>query len=450
MSERTVVAKFGGGSHVDKEAVSNSLKVKKAIEIILADPSRRYVVVAAPGSLSEDDFKITDMLYMCHSRYVNKENYHEFFDKIQNRYTEIVNGLGIDFDLEAEFHALKRCLILGKIDATVSRGEYIMAKIMAEYLKWPFVDAADMVYFNSDFTLDQEKTFKAVREKLGGLERAVIPGFYGVMPTGNIKTFSRGGSDITGAIVARALNADLYEKWTETSKIYSANPAIVENPERVRYITYNEMRELSYMGGVNLLHEDVLLLLQEVGVPINVRSMNNLESMGTLIIKEIPENSRKVAACIGGIRNFKVIRVTKFGINKIPGVASKMFNVFARYNISFEHCMSGLDTISAVLKTPIFDLRRNEILHELEAAIQPNSVTIEKDLSLIAIIGEELGTVKGVFANIMNAIAEAGIKVRMIDQGAELTNMIIGVYDEDYEAAIRALYNGMIKEQEAQ
>ena len=444
MEERIVVAKFGGGSHVDKEAIASSSKIKKATEIIMADPSRRYVVVSAPGSLSEEDFKITDMLYICHSRYANKENYHEFFDKIQNRYTEIVNGLGINFDLETEFHALRRCLILGKIDATVSRGEYIMAKIFAEYLGWPFVDAVDLIYFNNDFTLNEEKTFAAVKEKVGRLDHAVIPGFYGIMPTGSIKTFSRGGSDVTGAIVARALNASLYEKWTETAKIYSADPSIVDNPERVRYITYNEMRELSYMGGVNMLHEDVILLLQNVGIPINVRNMNNLESNGTLITSDIPENSRKVAACIGGVRNFKCVKVTKFGLNKLVGIGAKMFGVFTRYNIPFEHCMVGIDNIAAVLKSPIFDLRRNEILRELEAAIKPNAVSVEKDLSLIAIIGEGMGTVKGVFAKAFDALAEAEIKVRMLDQGSDNLTLVIGVYDEDYETAIRALYNGMI------
>ena len=448
MEERIVVAKFGGGSYVDKESMSNSGKIKKAMEIVLQDPSRRYVVVSAPGSLSEDDFKITDMLYICHSRYANKENYHEFFDKIQNRYTEIVNGLGINFDLESEFHALRRCLILGKIDATVSRGEYIMGKIIAEYLGWPFVDAAELIYFNNDFTLNEEKTFAAVKDKVGKLEHAVIPGFYGAMPTGSIKTFSRGGSDITGAIVARALNADLYEKWTETAKIYSADNAIVDNPERVHYITYNEMRELSYMGGVNMLHDDVTLLLQDVKIPINVRNINDLQSMGTLITSDIPENSRRVAACIGGVRNFKCVKVTKFGLNKTVGVGTKMFSVFSRYNISFEHCLTGIDSMAVVLKSPIFDLRRNEILREIENAIQPHDVSVEKDLSLIAVIGEGMGTVKGVFAKAFDALAQAEIKVRMLDQGADSLTLVIGVYDEDYETAIRALYQSMIMHEE--
>ena len=444
MEGRTVVAKFGGGLHVDKDAISTSEKIKKAAEIVLQDPSRRYVVIAAPGSISEEDFKVTDMLYICQSRYANKENHRELFDKICDRYTEIVNGLGINFDLDAEFNALKRCLILGKIDATVSRGEYIMAKIFAEYLGWPFVDAAELIYFKNDFTLNQEKTFAAVKEKLGPLDNAVVPGFYGVMPTGNIKTFSRGGSDITGAILARALNADLYEKWTENARIYSADTTLINNPERVRYITYNEMRELSYMGGVNMLHEDVLLLLQDVQIPINVRNMNDLDSNGTLITTKIPENSRKVAACIGGMRNFKCVKITKFGLNKLIGIGAKMFSVFARYNVPFEHCLVGIDTVAAVLKSPIFDLRRDEILRELEGTIKPNSVTVEKDLSLISIIGEGMGTVKGVFAKAFNALADADIKVRMLDQGSDTLALVIGVYDEDYETAIRALYQGMI------
>ncbi|MBR0251846.1 MAG: aspartate kinase [Synergistaceae bacterium] len=441
---RVIVSKFGGGLRADEGALADAERVKQAVEIIKSDPARRYVVVAAPGSSADGSIKVTDMLYICQSLFTNKENYQEVLDKIIYRFDDIVKGLGIDFDLDSEISSLKKSLLLGKVDKTVSHGERIMAKIFAAYMGWEYVDASKLIFFNKDSTLNEEKTFSTASEVLNGIEHAIIPGFYGVMPNGDIKVFPRGGSDITGAVIARAVNADVYEKWTEKSKIYIADPKIIPDSEIIRQITYNEMRELTHVGGVNMLHEDVILLLQDVKIPINIRSVSNPDSQGTMIMSKIPEGTRKITACIAGNRNFKIIKVRKYGMNKMPGAGAKFFEVLGRHGIPFEHCLSGIDTMVAVLKSPKFDLRRNDILREIDEALKPDSVKIEKDLSIVAVVGEGMGTIKGTFAKIFNAIADASIKVRMIDEGSDDCNMLLGVYDEDFEDAVKAIYNSMI------
>ena len=440
---KTIVSKFGGGLRADEGALSNAEKVKQAAEIIKSDPSRRYVVVAAPGSPSEGYIKITDMLYVCQSLYKSKENYQEALDGIIFRYSEIIKGLGIDFDLEREIASLKRSLFLGKVDQTVSHGEHIMAKILAAYLGWEFVDASQLVFFKNDGTLDENKSFSAMSEILGRLEHAVVPGFYGVMPNGNIKTFPRGGSDVTGAIIARALKADLYEKWTEKSKIYIADPKIVPESDAIKKMTYNEMRELHHMGGVNMLHDDVIFLLQDVKIPVNIRNVNNPEYPGTMITADALEGRKTIAACIAGSRNFKFMKIKKYGMNKMSDVGARLFSILSRHGIPFEHCLSGIDSISIVLKNAKFDLRRNEINREINDIIKPDSITVEKDLSIIAVIGEGMGTVLGTFAKVFDSIAAFGIKVRMIDEGADELNILLGVYDEDFNATVNAIYKGM-------
>ncbi len=435
-----IVSKFGGYS------VATAENIKKAAEIIKSNTARRYIVVSAPGRRSRDDIKVTDMLFMAHAMFSNKEkSYEDLLKKVAVRYQEIIDGLGINFDIEAEAADSMKSLVLGKnADYIVSRGEYVIAKIFAEYLGWPFVDAADLIFLKSNGTLDEEKTFTEAAEVLSKYEHAVIPGFYGSIGGMNIKLFPRGGADITGAILARALNADFLEKWSETSQIFSADPSIVENPEIIRNITYQELRELTYMG-INVIDEDVIFLLQHVGIPLFIKNIHYPDDVGTFVSEELPEGTkREVAACIAGLRHYKAVKIEKFGLNKAHGIGEKVWGIFARRNIPCEHYISGIYNFSIILKNPMFDLKRNEIFEEIRNAINPENISVESELSLIAVIGKGMGTVKGLFARAFNAIAGVDVKVRMINQGSDDLNIIIGVDDKDFEKTVKALYNAMI------
>ena len=434
-----IVSKFGGISLADAESV------KRTAEIINSDPSRRYVVVSSPGIRSGDDMKITDMFYICHSRYMNRENFTEMLTKIEARYKEIIDGLGINMDLHDEISELKKNLFLGRSNEyIVSRGEYIMGKIMAEYLGWIFVDAAKIIIFNRDGTLNAEASIAAAKEVLGSMEHAIIPGFYGAVSGTNIKTFERGGGDVTGAIISLALKADMYEKWAEATEIFSADPAIVNNPEIIRNITYSELRELTYMG-IKIVYDDVILLMEKSGIPISIRNIHHSTDKGTMITEKLlPDTRRDVAACIAGRRNFKIIHIKKFGLNKLVGIGQRVFGIFTSRNISCEHYFSGIYQFSIVVKNPLFDLKRAEIINELKTAIKPEDIEVRSDLSIIAVIGQGMGTVKGIFAKTFDALADAKVKVRMIEQGGDDLSIIIGVNDEDFEASVQALYNAMI------
>ena len=433
------MSKFGSA------AFSTPDMIKKAAGIVMSNPDRKFAIVSAPGAASREDMKVTDMLFIMNARYNNRENFDEMMTKIRDRFTGITRSIGVNCYIDAEIMNLKKNLFFGRgNDYVVSRGEYIMAKIFAEYIGWKFIDAADFIFFTRDGTLDREKTFAAAAKVFAGTEHAVIPGFYGSAGSNTIKLFPRGGADITAAIVARAVNATLGEKWSETTKIYSADPGIVENPEVIRQITYEELKQLTYMG-INIFHEDVILLMQDIGIPISVRNINDINDPGTSVTADLPPDSRRgVAACIAGKRNYRIIHIQKFGLNRLTGIGQKVFGIFTERNISCEHYMSGIYRFSIVVKNPLFDLKRAEILQALKDAVKPEDITVEKNLSLITVVGQGMGTVKGIFAKIFNAIAEAGIKVKMIEQGSDDLNIIIGVYDDDYEAAVRALYGAMI------
>ena len=434
-----IVAKFGGISLADAESIKNTA------DIIRSNPSRRYVVMSSPGIRSGDEVRITDMFYLCHSRYANRENFTEMLDKIEARFRGIVQGLGISIDVHAYMSGLKKDLFLGRSqDYIVSRGEYFMGRIMAELLGWKFVDAAEVIFFNRDGTLNTEKTLASIMEVLSAVDHAVIPGFYGTVSGTNIKTFERGGGDMTGALIACALGADSFEKWSESTEIFSADPAIVKNPTIIRNITYEELRELTYMG-INIVYDDIILLMERSGIPTSIRSIHHADDAGTLITNELlPDTKRDVAACIAGRRNYKVVHIRKSGMNKAVGIGQKVFGIFTSRNIPCEHYLSGIYQFSIIVKNPMFDLRRAEIINELHAAINPESIEVQKDLSLIAVVGQGMGTVKGIFAKVFNALAGADIKVRLILQGGDDLNILIGVYDEDFEVSVRALYEAMI------
>ena len=433
MSE-VIVSKFGSA------AFSTPEMIQKTADIIMSNPDRKFAIVSAPGGVSREDMKVTDMLFIMNSRYANRENFDEMMTQVRDKFAGLARGIGVNYYIDAEIMNLKKNLFFGRgNDYVVSRGEYIMAKIFAEYIGWKFIDAADFVYFGKDGTLDREKTFAAASQVFAETEHAVIPGFYGTTGGSTIKLFPRGGADTTAAIVARAVNASLCEKWSETTKIYSAEPGIV-----IRQITYEELKQLTYMG-INIFHEDVILLMQDIGIPISVRNIHDVNDAGTSVTLDLPEESRRgVAACIAGKRNYRIIHIQKFGLNRLTGIGQKIFGIFTERNISCEHYMSGIYRFSIVVKNPLFDLKRAEILAAINEAIKPEDIRVEKNLSLITVVGKGMGTVKGIFAKMFNAIAEAGIKVRMIEQGSDDLNIIIGVYDDDYEAAVRALYGALI------
>ena len=325
---KIIVSKFGGASMADAD------KIKRTVDIITSNPDRRYVVVSAPGSRNSEDVKMTDLLFILNSRYLNRENFNEMLEKIRDRFSGIVQGLGISFDVDAEITSLKKNLFFGRgNDYVVSRGEYIIAKILSEYLGWPFIDAANIIYFSKDGSIDRDKTFSTTAEILKDKEHAIIPGFYGSTGGTGIKLFPLGGGDTTAAVIARAVNAEICEKWSETTKIYSADPSIVENPSVIRHITYEELKQLSYMG-IRVFHEDVIYLMQGIGIPIVIKNINDINDEGTYVTSELPaETNRNVAACIAGKRNYRIIHIQKFGLNRLTGIGQKVFGIFTERKI---------------------------------------------------------------------------------------------------------------------
>ena len=433
-----IVSRFGGN------AASNSSEVKRAAELILSDPSRRYVVISAPGPLP-DSLGVTDLLYMCHAGHNNGEKYDEMLGKISERYKEIVSGLGINFNVDEEIAALKQSIEYGmNLDYIGSRGEYIMAKIFAEYLGWPFVDSQKILYFYANGEPDNEMTFKICGDVLKNYEHAVISSFYGSLPDGKIKTFKRGDCDTAGAMVACAVKADLFEKWSETAKIFSADPRVIPDAELISNVTYGEALELNYIG-MELSTDAVIFMLQNAGIPMMISSIHADEREAMTISSKIPKDTmRDVVSCIAGRKNFSVIHIQKYGLNKIYDFGERLFGLFAKHHIACQHYLSGIHQMSVVLKSHLFEIRREAIIDEIKRNINPDSITVEKGLSLIAVIGEGMGTVKGIFSKILTALSLAEIKVQMIDQGSDNLNMILGVSDSDYENAVKALYKAVI------
>ena len=440
MDTDIIVSKFGSS------AMANAERIKQTAEIIKSDPRRRYVVVSAPGRVNPDEIQIRDLLYILYSKYESRESFQDTLTDIQTRFEEIVNDLGINFNIAGEIAELNKTLLFGKSrDMIASRGEYIIAKILAAYLGWNFVDAAKLFFFNNDGTLNETQTLTAISQILSKTSNVVIPGGYGALEGNRIlMTAARG--DGAGASIARVLGASLYEKWTNHRGIYIADPSLVEKSAKIRNVTYSELIELSYMG-ITAVHEEAMLMLRDSGVPLNILNIFHPEDPGTFVSTELPEGTdRKIAACISGRKSYRILRINKIGLNKMHGLGEKIFNVFSRRGISCEHYISGIYNFAVVLKNPMFDLKREEIIKDLNAAINPEKITVERDLALIAIVGVGMGTVKGIFARIFDAIASIGVKVQMINQGADDLNIIIGVHDEDFEKTIKALYNAMILE----
>ena len=434
------VVKFGGSSLADAE------HFKQVAKIIRSDPSRKYVVASAPGKRFGDDIKVTDLFYRCYEMVRNHEDIDELYQQIIDRYNDIIRGLGLNFDISGELAYVKSALQhrSGR-DFAASRGEYLNSLILAKYLKYDFVDAENVIFFRDNGTFDGEKTNEAMREELMQHERAVIPGFYGVMPNGTIKTFSRGGSDVTGSIVARAVEADLYENWTDVSGFLMTDPRIVKDPCPIKTITYRELRELSYMGAT-VLHEDAIFPVRYAKIPINIRNTNEPDAPGTMIVAETSEyDLEKVITGIAGKKGFSVITLEKDMMNSEIGFGRKVLEVLEDHEISFEHLPSGVDNMSVVLASAELEGRRDKMLSSLNRAVRADSITIEDKIALIAVVGRGMVKAKGTAARVFNAISEADINIRIIDQGSSEISIIVGVEEHDFDAALKAIYNEFVK-----
>lgn len=435
------VVKFGGSSLADAE------HFKKVAGIIKADPSRRYVVSSAPGKRDSADEKVTDMLYNCYNMIRNREDITEYYQRIVERYVSIIEGLEMDFDITGELEYIKNAMMArsGR-DYAASRGEYLNSLILAKYLGFDFIDAENVIFFKENSEFDEEKTNSAMRAELSKHEHAVIPGFYGSMPNGTIKTFSRGGSDITGSIVARAASADLYENWTDVSGFLMADPRIVKDPKPISTITYRELRELSYMGA-GVLHEDAIFPVQKEGIAINIRNTNHPEDEGTLIVPYAEGlDNPYVITGVAGKKGFSAVNIEKNQMGSLFGFATRVFKCLDQYGIHCEHLPSGIDAMCPVVSSAELDRSIDEFIPELHRVTSADNITIDTHLALIAVVGRGMRESKGTAARLFTAISEVGVNVRIIDQGSSELNIIVAVYEDDYEKTIKAIYNEFVTE----
>ena len=428
------VVKFGGSSLASAE------QFQKVGNIIHADASRKYVVPSAPGKRFSSDTKVTDMLYGCYELALSGEDFTQKLEAIKARYQQIIDGLSLTISLDGEFETIYKNFS-GKAgrDYAASRGEYLNGIIMAEYLGFEFIDAALVIRFREDGTFDDETTNELLAERLKDSCGAVIPGFYGSKEDGTIVTFSRGGSDITGSLVALAVKADLYENWTDVSGFLIADPRIVKNPKAIETITYKELRELSYMGA-SVLHEDAIFPVRKAGIPINIRNTNAPEDEGTMIVEGTCRKPKYTITGIAGTDGFVSITVEKAMMNSEIGFCRKVLQVFEENNISIEHMPSGLDTMTIFVHKDVFEDKEQQVISGIHKAVNPDHIELETDLALIAVVGRGMKATRGTAGRIFSALAHAHINVKMIDQGSSELNIIIGVRHEDFKNAIRALY----------
>ena len=432
------VLKFGGTSLADAD------HFRQVADIIKSDPTRRYVVASAPGKRKGSDTKITDLLYKCYNLASDEEDVTTVFDEIKERYNDIIRDLGIDLDLTPKFDRIREALLhnTGR-DYIASRGEYLNAMILAKYLGFDFIDAKKVIFFNEDGSFNADKTNEVLREALANVEYAVIPSFYGSMPNGTIRTFSRGGSDITGSIVARAASATLYENWTDVSGVLMADPRIVDNPKTIKTITYKELRELSYMGAT-VLHEDAIFPVRYSKIPINIKNTNRPDDNGTFIVPETDDMCEHVITGIAGRTGFSSVTIEKAMMNAELGLGRKVLQVLEENNISFEHFPSGIDTMTVIVSTKPLCEKRADVLAGICKNVNPENIFVEENMALIAVVGRGMVKAKGTAARIFTSLAKANVNIRMIDQGSSELNIIIGVDANDYITALNAIYNEFV------
>ena len=435
------VLKFGGSSMAD---ATQFAKVKSIVE---SDESRRVVVVSAAGKRFKDDHKLTDLLYLCHAHLKYGVSCDSVYQMIVDRYTAIRDELHLNVDLESEFAALRRKMDKGiSQDELVSRGEYFAAKLMAAYLGFAFLDSELWLKFKLDGSVDQEATYEALRHAAEG-RKVVIPGFYGTMPDGSIKTFSRGGSDITGALAAAALDADVYENWTDVSGFLMADPKIVPDPEPIERITYSELRELSYIGA-QVLHEGTIFPVREKNIPLNIRNTNQPDHPGTMIresFEEVEMPGDRFITGIAGKKDFSVITVTKNGMSSELGILRQMLEVLEKYQVNVEYLPSGIDSVSLVVASDKAQPCLYQMMGDLQKAVKPDSIHVTDNMAIVAAVGRKMAFKPGISGKIFATLGENGINIRMITQRPEELNIIVGVDNKDFASAIRVLYNSFVK-----
>ena len=435
------VTKFGGSSMADAG------QYRKVRDIVFADPERRVVVVSAAGKRDKNDHKITDLLYLCHAHTQYGVDCDRIFEMITSRSLQIRDELGVKLDLEPEFQALKARLDAKAIsqDELVSRGEYFSARLMAAFLDFHFVDAADWIRFNLDGSVDQEVSYDALKRAFRG-KGVVIPGFYGTMPDGNIKAFSRGGSDITGALAAAALDADVYENWTDVSGILMADPRIVENPQTIPEVTYDELRELSY-SGAQVLHEGTIFPVREKNIPLNIRNTNAPNDPGTMIRERFAADSdpNRFLTGITGKKNFTILHLSKRGMSNEVGVLRRILTVLERHGISVDYAPNGIDCVSVVMPTEAIQPSLYTVLAEIQQEVKPDTLDVHDQIAVVAAVGRKMAFRPGISGKIFAALGEADINIRMINQGPDELNIIFGVDNKDFATAIKVLYNSFVK-----
>ena len=429
------VVKFGGSS------LANAEQFQKVGDIIRSDESRRYVVPSAPGKRFSADTKVTDLLYTCYGKAEAGEDFTDVLTEIKGRFYEIIKGLNLDLSLEEEFRQIEADFKAhAGNEYAASRGEFLNGKVMAAYLGYEFIDSATVIRFDKNGNFDADKTDKLLSKRLQKCERAVIPGFYGGMEDGTVKTFSRGGSDVTGSLVAKAIHADIYENWTDVSGFLVTDPRIVDNPAVIETITYRELRELSYMGAT-VLHEDAIFPVRKEGIPINIRNTNRPEDKGTFIVESTCRKPKYVIKGIAGKKGFCSINIEKSMMNSEIGFGRKVLQVFEDQGISFEHVPSGIDTMTVYVHQDEFEEKEQQVIAGIHRAVQPDFVEMESDLALIAVVGRGMKSQRGTAGRVFSALAHAHVNVKMIDQGSSELNIIIGVENRDFETAVKAIYD---------
>ena len=435
------VVKFGGSS------LANAEQFRKVGDIIRSEEGRRYVVPSAPGKRFSGDTKVTDLLYACYDRAAQGKEFGGIFQEIKERYYEIIRGLDLKLSLEEEFAQIEADFrAQAGTDYAASRGEFLNGKIMAAYLGYEFVDAASVIRFDKNGNFDGEKTDRLLGKRLSKCERAVIPGFYGAKEDGTVQTFSRGGSDVTGSLVARAVHADIYENWTDVSGFLVTDPRIVENPAVIETITYRELRELSYMGAT-VLHEEAIFPVRKEGIPINIRNTNRPQDKGTFIVESTCRKPRYVITGIAGKKGFCSINIEKSMMNSEVGFGRKILQVFEDQGINFEHVPSGIDTMTVYVHQDEFEEKEQQVIAGIHRAVQPDFVEMESDLALIAVVGRGMKSQRGTAGRVFAALAHAHVNVKMIDQGSSELNIIVGVENRDFETAVKAIYDIFVETQ---
>lgn len=436
----TIVTKFGGSS------LASSEQFQKVKNIIMSNKNRRYVVPSAPGRRNSKDYKITDLLYLCNAHVNSGIAFDDVFKLIEDRYKGIVSDLGLDFDISTPLNKVKEDIANGaSSDYAASRGEYLNGLILANYLGFEFIDAAEVIVFDEGGNFNHELTKKAISTRLKDTKCAVIPGFYGADTNGEIVTFSRGGSDVTGSLVASGVNAKLYENWTDVSGFLMADPRIVDNPKTIKEITYKELRELSYMGA-SVLHEEAIFPVKEANIPIRIKNTNRPLDEGTLIVSDVHDLSTLgTITGIAGKKNFSVIAIEKALMNSELGFCRKILSILEMYGVSFENMPSGIDTVSLVIEDSQLKGKGEKIVEEIKKQCNPDFIEIHPHMAVIATVGKGMASAPGIAAKLFNALSKEDINIKMIDQGSSEMNILVGIDTDDFEKAVNLIYNAFNK-----